>query len=442
MSNSDFLPLALAMVIAVLLDDLVAVQENIVRHIELGTERRGAARLALAEIRGPLRAGTLAFLPLLVLSGLAGGPSGRGFVSVALGVGVGVLVSMAFALTFLPRLTAWLRWPRERPGAIERWSDRLTDYYHDALASVLDHRKTALAVNLGLLVLSAAVPGAIARIGPAAEGGRKAVQVELHGPDRQTLRGVALRVAEQVREVPGLVDLDITPAGSTKHDVGGDHAILVEAGIAGRPAAEVAGEVLARIDTIPLPPGHQVALGGSAVDYVEALGRFPAAIGLAAVLGFLVLLLRFRSWAEPLSVLLVMPLVAAATMGAGMLLGMSVTLPWILGMTLILGISLRHATVLVSCARRRRYREGSLRVALIGAGRVRLRPVLSTTVLLAAGTVPLLVLGSGGIRDFGRGTLLGVILAVPVTLLLVPALYDILAMGGVRGRLVTWRSAH
>jgi multidrug efflux pump subunit AcrB len=442
MTNPDALLLALAMVAAIVLDDVVAVQENIVRHAELGADRGRAARMGPAEIRGPLRAATLAFLPLLVFLGFAGRSAGRGFVPVALGVAGAAVVSLLSTPALLPKV-AGRRLPGRRSGALGRWGDLFTDRYHEVLAWSLDHRRPAVLVTLILLALSAAIPGAISRIDPwsaAPPTTTTSVSVELVGPDGQTLLGVAHRVADAVRQVPGVVALDITPAESIVRDPDGDHVAQVRAGVVGRSPLAVAGELGVRLDTVPLPPDHSAHLRGPAVEYLDALGRFPLVIALAALLVYAALALRFRSWVEPLTLVLVLPLVATVTLAGGLLLGWDVTIPGLLGVTLMMGIALRHATLLVSCARRRRSRHGNLRVALIGAGRVRLRPILITTAGLAAGLVPLVLSGHDAVRDFARFAMLGAIAAPAITLLLLPAFHDGVVSWWELRRISTWRS--
>jgi HAE1 family hydrophobic/amphiphilic exporter-1 len=102
----------------------------------------------------------------------------------------------------------------------------------------------------------------------------------------------------------------------------------------------------------------------------------------------------------------------------------------LIGVILLMGIIAKNAILLIDFAKWAREERGiSMRDALVEAGRIRLRPIVMTTVAIVAGMIPVaLGLGEGG--DFraplGRAVIGGVITATLLTLLVIPTIYEIL----------------
>ena len=101
----------------------------------------------------------------------------------------------------------------------------------------------------------------------------------------------------------------------------------------------------------------------------------------------------------------------------------------LIGVILLMGIVAKNAILLIDFAKWARERDGlPLREALIEAGRIRLRPIIMTTVALIAGMIPV-ALGTGEGADFraplGRAVIGGVITSTLLTLLVIPTVYEI-----------------
>ena len=100
-----------------------------------------------------------------------------------------------------------------------------------------------------------------------------------------------------------------------------------------------------------------------------------------------------------------------------------------IGVILLMGIVAKNAILLIDFAKWAREKDGlPLREALIEAGRIRLRPIIMTTVALIAGMIPV-ALGTGEGADFraplGRAVIGGVITSTLLTLLVIPTVYEI-----------------
>ena len=209
-----------------------------------------------------------------------------------------------------------------------------------------------------------------------------------------------------------------------------DKVVTLGANAVGHPLTDVSRGINAAVAKIPLPPGVHLSQGGEVKDQGEVFGSIFAALGLAVLLMYLILVVQFGSFLDPLAIMLSLPLSLI-----GVVLGLTAThdtlnIMSLIGVILLMGIVAKNAILLVDFAKWRREKDGlPLRDALIEAGRVRLRPILMTTLALIAGMIPV-ALGLGEGADFraplGRAVIGGVITSTLLTLLVIPTVYEIL----------------
>ena len=150
---------------------------------------------------------------------------------------------------------------------------------------------------------------------------------------------------------------------------------------------------------------------------------------------YLVLVVQFGSFLDPLAIMLSLPLSLIGVVGALMLTGDTLNIMSLIGVILLMGIVAKNAILLIDFAKWSEEKGMPRREAIIEAGRARLRPILMTTFALIAGMIPV-ALGRGEGADFraplGRAIIGGVITSTLLTLLVIPTFYDILA--GMRDR--------
>ncbi len=208
-----------------------------------------------------------------------------------------------------------------------------------------------------------------------------------------------------------------------------DRVIDVQANVQGRSLSEVTRDIEARLQSIPLPPGYHVSQGGEVQDQKEVFGRIATALGVALLLMYLILVMQFGSFLDPLAILLSLPLSLIGVVLALLVTGDTLNIMSLIGVILLMGIVAKNAILLIDFAKWARERGAPLREALIEAGRIRLRPIMMTTVALIAGMVPV-ALGRGEGADFraplGRAVIGGVITSTFLTLLVIPTAYEIL----------------
>jgi HAE1 family hydrophobic/amphiphilic exporter-1 len=209
-----------------------------------------------------------------------------------------------------------------------------------------------------------------------------------------------------------------------------DRVVAVQANTQGRSLTEVMTDIQARLRSVPLPAGYEMTTGGETADQQEVFGRILFALGIAIMLMYLVLVIQFGSFLDPIAILVSLPLSLIGVMLALLVTGSTLNLMSLIGVILLMGIVAKNAILLIDFAKWSEESGMERREALIQAGRVRLRPILMTTFALIAGMVPV-ALGFGEGADFraplGRAVIGGVITSTVLTLLVIPTIYEILS---------------
>jgi multidrug efflux pump subunit AcrB len=211
--------------------------------------------------------------------------------------------------------------------------------------------------------------------------------------------------------------------------------IAVTGVISGRALGDVMRDVRRILAAHPVPAGLRVELGGRYASQQEAFRALLIALGLATACVTAVMVVQFESFVEPLVIVLAAPV---SFVGATLMLlvtGVSFNVSSFMGLILLVGLIVKNGIILLDFARRRMRERGlSREAALREAARVRLRPILMTTLCTLFGLLPLaLGLGPGSElqRPLALAVMGGLALSTPVTLFVVPTL--VLAIRGRTG---------
>ena len=209
-----------------------------------------------------------------------------------------------------------------------------------------------------------------------------------------------------------------------------DKVVSVEFNTSGRSMGEVTNDAFARMLAVPHGPSIRITKGAEAEQQGELFGQIFLALGVAVGLMYLILVMQFGSFLDPLAIMLSLPLSLI-----GVMLGLAITrntinIMSLIGVILLMGIVAKNAILLIDFAKWAREKQGlALREALIEAGAIRLRPILMTTVALIAGMLPV-ALGRGEGAQFrsplGISVIGGVITSTLLTLVAIPTFYEIL----------------
>lgn len=209
-----------------------------------------------------------------------------------------------------------------------------------------------------------------------------------------------------------------------------DPVVTVGWNVSGRATGPVMDDVRRELAGLPLPPGVRVTEGGDAEQQTEVFGNIFVALGVAAMLMYLILVMQFGSFVDPLAIMLSLPLSMIGVMLGLAVTGLTINIMSLIGVILLMGIVAKNAILLIDFAKWARERQGlALREALIEAGAIRLRPILMTTFALIAGMIPVALGGGDGAQfrqPLGVAVIGGVITSTLLTLVAIPTFYEIL----------------
>ena len=198
------------------------------------------------------------------------------------------------------------------------------------------------------------------------------------------------------------------------------------------------GEALDSLDGVArqvLPPGSTTALAGESREFRESAGALYFAFGVALLVVFMVLASQFESLVHPWTVLLAVPLAitgALATLKLAAILhrsGATINLYSEIGMILLIGLVSKNSILLVEYTNQLKARGLDTVSAVLEAGRIRLRPILMTSVATIMGAVPVawgVGAGSAARKPLGYAIVGGVFFSTALTLFVVPVGYILL----------------
>ncbi len=179
-----------------------------------------------------------------------------------------------------------------------------------------------------------------------------------------------------------------------------------------------------------LPPGVRTDLAGESREFAESSGGLYFLFVIALLFIYLVLAAQFESFAHPLTILLSVPLAVFGALVTLFVFRMSLNVYSQIGLIMLIGLVTKNAILIVEYANQRRARGIETIEAVIGAAKIRLRPILMTTLTTVFGVLPIaLGLGAGAEsrKPLGMAVVGGMLFSTFLTLVLVPVVYTLLA---------------
>jgi HAE1 family hydrophobic/amphiphilic exporter-1 len=232
--------------------------------------------------------------------------------------------------------------------------------------------------------------------------------------------GIPLRELVRTRETVG-------PAEIRRIEQARTVAVFADVAEGGLDAA--LSDVSASLVSTPPPDGVRVDIGGENEERTRSFRDLAFAFGLALLLVYMILAAQFESFIHPFTILLSVPL---ATVGAAVALwitGEGLNSMSLIGLVILVGIVVNDAIVKVDFINQMRAAGHPLRQAILEAGRVRLRPIVMTTVTTVLGLTPM-AMGLGRGADLRAPLAIavigGLLSATALTLVVVPVAYDLL----------------
>lgn len=199
--------------------------------------------------------------------------------------------------------------------------------------------------------------------------------------------------------------------------------------IQGQPAPGVSsGEAMAAIEELAaqLPSGFGIEWTGLSYQERMSGSQAPALYALSLIVVFLCLAALYESWSIPLAVMLVVPLGVLGALAAAFGRGLSNDVYFQVGLLVTIGLASKNAIMIVEFARDLMQQGRSLTDAAVEAARLRLRPILMTSIAFGLGVVPLALstgAGSGSRNAIGTGVLGGTIAATALGIFFIPLFF-------------------
>jgi HAE1 family hydrophobic/amphiphilic exporter-1 len=304
------------------------------------------------------------------------------------GVGVGSIAATLSPLFAGQRATQW-----EDPQG----------YSHDVVVIYPDSMRTSATDVAGIPVLS-------------------------QNADPMTGRGTTIPLA-QVAEVHAGVGPQQIERRSLEQQVSIGAGVLP-----GYAMGDVANEVKKAIAQVGLPPGYRAIFTGDVQNLEETKGYVVEALLLAVIFIYLILASLFGSFTQPLSIMLALPLSFIGVALALLITRGNLNVMTMIGIIMLMGLVVKNGILLVDFTNHQRGEGLERNAALLSAARIRLRPIIMTTVAMIFGMLPLafaLGEGSEARAPMARAVIGGLVTSTLLTLFVVPVVYTLLDDAGV-----------
>jgi hydrophobe/amphiphile efflux-1 (HAE1) family protein len=192
------------------------------------------------------------------------------------------------------------------------------------------------------------------------------------------------------------------------------------------------GQAIERMEKITretLPPEFSFDWGGASFQEKRSGGTSVIALGLAALMVFLILAAQYDRWSLPLSVLLALPFGTFGALAAVWLRGFTNDVYFQIGLVTLLGLAAKNAILIVEYAVLKKNEGYSTSAAAIEAARLRFRPILMTSLAFILGVTPLAFstgAGAGARHSAGTGVMGGMLAATFLAIFFIPWFYKLI----------------
>ena len=231
--------------------------------------------------------------------------------------------------------------------------------------------------------------------------------------------------------IPGLLSnvatlkRDTVPTNANQANVQPVYEIFANA--EGRDLGSLSGEINKVIAEYQkqLSPGNRIEIVGQIQSMHDAFVDLTIGILFAAVFVYLLMVVNYQTWGDPLVVILALPATFCGIVTMLYVTGTTLNVPSLMGAIMAIGVASANSILLVTFAREQQLEGKPAFDAAISAGRTRIRPVLMTAAAMIVGMVPMAIGGPGEEQNaaLARAVIGGLLFATPTTLLVVPYLF-------------------
>jgi multidrug efflux pump subunit AcrB len=237
--------------------------------------------------------------------------------------------------------------------------------------------------------------------------------------------------------VPGLLSnvatfkRDSVPTNANQANVQPVYEIFANA--EGRDLGALSGDIQKIIAEYQkqMSPGNRIEVTGQIVSMHDAFTDLAIGILFAAVFVYLLMVVNYQTWGDPLVVILALPATFCGIVAMLYITNTTLNVPSLMGAIMAIGVASANSILLVTFAREQQLAGAPAFEAAIAAGRTRIRPVLMTAAAMIVGMIPMAIGGPGEEQNaaLARAVIGGLLFATPTTLLAVPYLFAWLRKG-------------
>ena len=204
--------------------------------------------------------------------------------------------------------------------------------------------------------------------------------------------------------------------------------VLLTANLRSAKISQVVPRIQEKIEELTLPSGYRVTFSGEQEEMSKSFNSLIFAFSLAVLLVYMIMAAQFESLRHPFLILLTLPMGLTGSVWALFITGQTLNVISVIGMVVLAGIVVNDAIVKIDYTNQLRKKGMAVREAIMEASRVRLRPILMTTVTTVFGLFPMsLGLGRGAElqQPLAISVIGGLILSTFLTLILIPLAYEL-----------------
>jgi multidrug efflux pump subunit AcrB len=263
-------------------------------------------------------------------------------------------------------------------------------------------------------------------------------QYRLASLDALNATPLTARIAGQQQQLLGnvaAISRTAMPTNITHYNVAATYD--VQANVDGTDLGSVSAGISRIVEDVEpkLPRGSSIHVIGQAQSMNASFSGLEMGLLFAVLLVYLLMVVNFQSWLDPLIILTALPGAIAGIAWMLFLSGTRLSVPALMGAMMTVGVATANSILLVTFANERRAEGLAPLAAALLAGKTRLRPVMMTALAMIVGMLPMaLSLGEGGEQNapLGRAVIGGLLLATVSTLFFVPAMYSVMRKGEAR----------
>ncbi|TDB94444.1 AcrB/AcrD/AcrF family protein [Nonomuraea longispora] len=252
--------------------------------------------------------------------------------------------------------------------------------------------------------------------------------------DVEAIENLKVATAAGMVEVSSVAEVRQVAGPTQVSRIDGERSATVSAKAEAADLGSVTQALTSKLDGLSLAAGASYEIGGVSADQADAFADLGLAMLAAVAIVFLIMVATFRSFVQPVILLVSIPFAATGAIGLLVATDTALGVPALIGMLMLIGIVVTNAIVLIDLVNQ--YRDQGMGVveAVIEGGRRRLRPILMTAVATICALTPMAlgVTGSGGFisQPLAIVVIGGLISSTLLTLVLVPTLYVVVTRKG------------